>query len=285
MRKLIALLNSLDISIQNRSVVIRIYRYALTLTTLLHFMFHVAFYQMLFSDVGILNITQAEQQTQGFSILFFDSSEGAVASVFVIGMIACLLSLLNFFTNLQMFFMFVCFVSLMDRLPFAGYGGSQVLTIGLFLGIFTPWKPNQSIWQGWAIRCTQIQFCYVYFFSALEKIRNDYWYFGEALQQIAYNQLSIRGFSNILRIPLVSFLGNYLTLAVELLFPIIVWNRQYRLALILIAFLFHFFIGMTISAFLFPLVMMSLLVTFLEDNDFVIIRNFFNRIRKKYASN
>jgi hypothetical protein len=244
----------------------KLFRIGLSMVTILHFAIFLPHTKLLYTDQGILSDIQAQNQTNGFSLLFFFHNPLLPYILIIIGIISCLTSLNARFANFSFLIAYITLLSINNRMLIAGYGGLQILLCMLLFSTFVPFTPNSPWpWRGWAIRVIQIQFCMVYFFSALEKIRNQFWYYGEALLQISYDQLSIWPGVILIRNPFFAFFGNYYTIFFELLFPILIWTNFPRRYLLLGGLIFHLMILATISAVFFPFVMLVNLTLFLTN--------------------
>jgi hypothetical protein len=93
-----------------------------------------------------------------------------------------------------------------------------------------------------AILAATIQICIVYFLSGLYKLSGDMWVNGDAIYYTLEMERFSREWVKNSGITSVSFLmkgTNYLILAYQLLFPIIIWIKKWRYPVLIIGTGFH----------------------------------------------
>lgn len=101
-----------------------------------------------------------------------------------------------------------------------------------------------------------IHLCLIYFTSAIHKIHSDLWFGGVA----TYYTLSIERFNGtplnavLAKNALFVTLSTYLTWFVELLYPILIWNKNLKRVMIFAAILLHLTIAITMMLYDFQLI-------------------------------
>jgi hypothetical protein len=125
----------------------------------------------------------------------------------------------------------------------------------------------RSPWVGACTRLMQIQMAILYFFSALQKVRGNDWWNGDAIWFVLTLQ------ENYYR-PLVAILAShywlvnlatYLTILVEVAFPFLIWQRRSRPYMLVAVVLLHLniaiFMGMPYFSFVVTVGLMSFVRT------------------------
>lgn len=130
--------------------------------------------------------------------------------------------------------------------PFLGDGGSNILVIVLAYMIFTnnsayfslfPMKPSNNsflkITHNFFLGLVLIQTCILYFFAGFYKAQGDMWIHGTALYYVlnidAFRMDATSFLSDfIIDSPLLLTLGAYTAIFMQLLFPILIFNKYTR---------------------------------------------------------
>lgn len=120
-----------------------------------------------------------------------------------------------------------------------------------------------------------IQVCILYFFSAFYKLFDYHWLEGSAIMYIsrieAYSSFLFETiFSDNL---LLSMIFTYLTLAYQLLFPVLVWFKKIKIPFLIIGTLFHLGISFGMGLFTFGAIMIVVYILFLDDVQIKKIKN------------
>jgi hypothetical protein len=134
--------------------------------------------------------------------------------------------------------------------------------------------PTPQVASNIAIRLFQVHLCVIYLVAGLSKLRGDAWWNGTAIWlTLASPELSMircGPFYDCLRFlcrhrwlwELVMSGGAALTLAVEISFPYLVWNRSLRWIMVSLAALLHAAIALLMGLTMFSLAMLALLLAF-----------------------
>jgi hypothetical protein len=146
-----------------------------------------------------------------------------------------------FFTTINLFY----------RAQLVANGGYQIVLIMLFYMMFMEEKKEDKDWpvlnitanvfSNLALVAARIQLVLLYAFAGINKLQGELWLKGEAL----YYALSLDEFSHTLvKNWLVSsdwFIipGNYLALAYQLLFPVLIWFKKIRAPMLLAGVALH----------------------------------------------
>jgi predicted DCC family thiol-disulfide oxidoreductase YuxK len=117
----------------------------------------------------------------------------------------------------------------------------------------------QSPWAGACTRLVQIQMAALFFFSALEKLRGNNWWDGDALwflflTEIHYNTMAL---DFLVRHYWLGTIACYATVLIELSYPFLIWQRDTRPYLLAAAVFLHlqFAILMDLQYFSFVMIM------------------------------
>ena len=133
-----------------------------------------------------------------------------------------------------------------------------------------------SIRANFAIRLIQVHFCVIYFASGTSKLLGSMWWNGTAMNQVLLNPmftpLDSAVFRNTLKFlagsrwvwELMATAGNIYTLALELSFIFLIWDRRWRWLLLIGSILLHTGIGVLMGLTTFSMVMLVMLVSFMS---------------------
>jgi hypothetical protein len=134
--------------------------------------------------------------------------------------------------------------------------------------------PAPSVWANFILRLVQINFCIIYLASGSSKLQGRTWWNGSALWGCMANPefapLHLAAYASFINwlsenrwaweIVLTS--GAVFTLALELGFPFLVWNRRLRPVMIVGAIMLHLGIAVIMGLITFSLFMFCLLLAF-----------------------
>lgn len=144
------------------------------------------------------------------------------------------------------------------------------------LGLPEPaWQPPQPmVSANLAIRLIQIHFCIIYLSAGTSKLTGAAWWNGTAvyytLANYEFSLLRFAFFESILRFvsahrwlwEVLMTAGSYFTLALELGFPLLIWNQRARPFLIVAALMLHCGIAIFMGLFAFQMFMATMLLAF-----------------------
>jgi hypothetical protein len=250
--------------------------------------------EMLWSDQGVLPLSQLRAVASGFVPTLFHAlprSAGVVYFAYgLLGMHAVLL-LAGYRTRFQAAAVLVWLVSFQNRNPLILNGQDAVLRlIGfwlLLLPIGEVWsldavaargKPSGTVrGDAWPLRLLQVQVALVMLAAGVWKLRGDDWIDGTAL----YYVTRLDGFWGNLPVPdaLLSSapalrLLTYATLAIELTVPLLIWVPKLRRAALATAIAFHLALAYAMNLFLFEWIMILGWCAFLRPEDLAIFARF-----------
>ena len=126
----------------------------------------------------------------------------------------------------------------------------------------------------WSTRLFQLQLAIVYLFSGWHKVAHADWYNGTALHYALLQRIwTWADFSFLSEYPVITGLSTYATLAFELwLFPIGVWVRSLRPAVLAAGLAFHVGIALSMKVFVFGAIMPILYLAFVEEEEWAALR-------------
>jgi hypothetical protein len=184
------------------------------------------------------------KQYIGWGILQFFNSHAAVVVVYALFIASAVALTLGYRTRIAAILVFVSLSSLFFRNPYLQSGGDALLRIIGFFLMFAPagaslsldrWRTNRArFWEfpsrsPWALRMIQIQLVLMYLATAYAKLNGETWRSGTAvgyaLQLAHYERLPIP--QAIVDSPLPNLM-TWGTLVIEVLLPILIWNRRLR---------------------------------------------------------
>jgi hypothetical protein len=138
--------------------------------------------------------------------------------------------------------------------------------------------PEPSVSANFAIRLIQIHFCFIYMASGLSKLQGSAWWNGTAvwgtMANTSYNPMDIKLYYDfVVYLSQHRWLweavvggGTYATLALEISFPFLVWNRRLRWLMICSAVFLHTSIALIMGLVGFGLFMLCLLLSFVPSS-------------------
>jgi len=250
--------------------------------------------EMLWSDHGVLPLSQLGAVASGFVPTLFHALPRSTSVVYfaygLLGFHAVLL-LAGYRTRFQAVAVLVWLVSFQNRNPLILNGQDAVLRlIGfwlLLLPIGEAWsldaiaargKPRGTVRvDAWPLRLLQVQVALVMLAAGIWKLRGDDWIDGTAL----YYVTRLEGFWGNLPVPeallssstALRFL-TYATLAIELTVPLLIWLPKFRRAALATALGFHLALAYAMNLFLFEWIMILGWCAFLRPEDLAIIARF-----------
>jgi len=187
------------------------------------------------------------------SLFNYFESTFAQKTIFICFFIFGIFSTIGFLTNFSLLIFFICFVSIQSRIfPIIFNGGdsvSRLLVLCLLLtdcgsrysidnliGIST----NQDQVDGWAIRLLQINIAFIYFWSSLYKLNDQFWIEGIIIKNATASklwgrQLYLKYFS----LPIVSKTLTYSVLIFEYFAPLLLLLPETQLLAAFFAMSMH----------------------------------------------
>jgi hypothetical protein len=110
-----------------------------------------------------------------------------------------------------------------------------------------------------ALRLIQIHLCIIYGMAGLAKLQGPAWWDGTAFGLVLLTRefRSLIDVSWLLKYPAAVNLATHVTLAFELLYPVLIWNRLARPPLLFLAVVLHMGIGITLGLNEFGLAMIA----------------------------
>ncbi|MBD3637106.1 MAG: HTTM domain-containing protein [Crocinitomicaceae bacterium] len=193
--------------------------------------------------------------------------------VFVIGQLFFLITgLLNIWPRLSGVMVFFFTINLVLKGYIAMTGGEMLSCFLLFYLMFIH-KPKsqgffgelQNILNNAFYWILLIQVCILYFYSGFYKLYDEHWLDGHAIQYV----VMIDEYGSWLTIPfersyILSAIATYLTLAYQLLFPVLVWVKKVKVPYLIFGTLFHLLIAFGMGIFTFGIIMIICYLLFLD---------------------
>jgi hypothetical protein len=209
-----------------------------------------------------------------------NSPVGVTALMTVLFLAACCLTV-GHWTRVASVLVFVALVSLERRNPFVFNSGDSLLRIIAFCMMFAPAGAALSLdrrrrrpdafWEfprraPWALRLMQIQLSVVYAASVWAKLRGEAWndgtavYYALRLDDLARFELP----AALTGSELMANVLTYGALATEAAVAVLVWNRRWRLRVLLAGAALHLGIDLTLRVGFFSWTIFVLYLTFLS---------------------
>lgn len=188
-----------------------------------------------------------------FGMIDWVSSESVTRALNLGYLGAILLLLIGWWPRVLTFLIFVTHNLLINRNPMIQYGPDMVSGVWLLylslvdhssaLTMPCPFKRKAvsstgviSALKGWGdsfhsvgTRFFQIQLCIIYAYSGIEKLRGVTWWRGDAIwNALAHGQMVTIDLGFLRYIGSVVIIATYSTLAWEIYFPALIWNKKLR---------------------------------------------------------
>jgi uncharacterized membrane protein YphA (DoxX/SURF4 family) len=243
-----------------------------------------------FTEDGILpwrHVQNSEHQI--FSILALAPESRSFTLAVILAHIAAGLTLtVGLFPRISAFVVYLCGVGLMHRNPFIDNRGDHlfVLVVGLcaLMPIGRVWSvhawlaakrgivlPLKSMWSQ---RLLALQVSYIYLYAFGVKFRASGWHDGSAIYH-TFASPELVEWPMEIHSKVVLLALSWFTIGLEMLFPILVWNRVLRPYCIIAGILFHAGIEITMRIPVFSTMMMVTYASFLSDEE---VKTFFAKI-------
>lgn len=182
---------------------------------------------------------------------------------------------------------FVITISYSQRVPVANFGLDQILgMLCLYLAI-GPSGAAVSLDEWWrqrrtgknrstsrkhvsariALRLMQLHVCIIYFWAGFAKLKGDSWWTGEAMWRVIANEeYQTIDLTWMAQLPWLPYLIAHVTVAWEVFFCVLVWNRYLRPFMLAMGTLMHVGIGAFLGMWTFGLVMTFPYLAFSDPN-------------------
>lgn len=244
---------------------------------------------LFFSNRGIAPLAVVPEVldlTHRYSLFFVFTSEAALwawNAVFLASLVGIIVGVAP---RLCAFVALVLHISFLHRNLGAAYGVDMVGTFFLFaLTLADPRAPESAPKKDFramlgsvAWRLAQIQLCIIYAYAGLHKLKGAHWWQGEAMwDTLANAQMARWDFSFFAQIPWLLILATWASLFWEVYFPVLVWIRPIRYAVLAFGVFFNLGIGVGLGIPFFGGLMITLFLLFVETRDALRIRS---RVRK-----
>lgn len=242
-----------------------------------------------FTEGGILPWRHVSgSQHQIFSILAL-APESRAWTTFVIGLhlLAGLTLLLGLYPRLSALAVYLCGVALMHRNPFIDNRGDHlfVLVVGLcaLMPIGRVWSldswrrsrrgraasaddASEPLPTMWSQRLLALQVSYIYLYAFGVKFRASGWHDGSAIYHTFASPGLVEWPTEIHSKAILLGVA-WSTILIEMLFPILVWNKSLRPYCLVVGILFHAGIEITMRIPVFSILMMVTYAAYLTDDE------------------
>lgn len=143
--------------------------------------------------------------------------------------------------------------------------------------------PDESRIAPWPRRLLQFLVCCVYLGAAFTKVRTSGFSNGDLLTfSLLDEHWGAGSWGQYLAIsPRLASLASQATMLLEFLFPFLVWVPQCRRVILAAAFAMHAGMGMLMHIGIFSPIMVTLLLSFLREEDFDLLAAFWHKLRRK----
>lgn len=227
-------------------------------------------------------LAQANQGGYSWSVLNWCRSPASLWSMHVVALTTFALLTIGLWTRIVSVLAFVFTVSYANRTPGALYGLDQInglLSLYLMLGpsgsrfSVDAWRARRagqttdspSVIANLAIRLMQCHMCVIYLFAGLSKLQGSSWWNGFAFWGgIANQEYQTLDLTWLADWPLVINALTHLTVAFELSYCVLIWNRWTRPLVLLAASCLHLGIVVALGMPTFGLVMLIANIAFLS---------------------
>lgn len=251
----------------------KIFTSLLSVLTLLNLLVFYSNYLDYFSSSGVFSsqLIKSTRSTSGWSIFFLNDSPQFVTATYYFSIVLCVLLIFSVLPRTCCFLLWVIMFSLYNRNSLVFNAGNIFLNFMLFCGIFINHKQPKA----YPFRFIQIQFCIIYFFAFMSKTSSYGWMVGEYVFWMS--NFPGRGYWDTVvffqRNQILANLANYFVLSVELSFPFLVWFSKLTIPMVLLSFMLHLGVDLSINTVYFSQVMWVGLVAFMVNKNSTIIKD------------
>lgn len=172
----------------------------------------------------------------------------------------------NYLTNLLLWLLMLNINNYLYATLTAGdYLLNQLLFFNIFFSIKTSSTLNdlKNALHNMALAGIKLQLCLAYVLTAVFKLTDASWLDGTAVHQIFRIQEYSNGFLQMLPLWLCTAL-TYLTLVYQLLFPALIWFRQFKIWFLAFGIVQHLLIAFAMGLFSFGIIMIICYLLFLK---------------------
>lgn len=235
------------------------------------------------NNAGVVQALQSDSYAMSFWWYVPDSW---LMPVHVVCCLVLAMFFLGAFTRITSVLAFVISVSYANRAMLANYGLDQIITVlvlyltlapcGQYLSIDAwrrRWATGQanriqpSVMANVSCRLVQCHLCVMYLFAGTSKLQGISWWNGDAVwETLANYEYQSWDLTFLAAFPFVTHVATHLTVAWEISFSALVWNRYLRPFVLLIGSSMHLGIGMFLGMWTFGLAMMFGYVTFVPSS-------------------
>jgi hypothetical protein len=260
---------------------IAIFRILIGLILLLNGLFLYPDIHIWFSNEGIFGIDLARSMigSDRLNVFLLGDSPRAVSLVFWVYMAASASLMAGISASKMALVVFICLASFAHRNIYILHSGDTFLRLASFLLIFSPSGAALSVESylretpprpipGIGYRLLQFQVCLVYFAAFLFKAKGAPWIDGSAVY-------IVQQLTEFARFPLPDFMRSaeaskiltWSTLAIEGLFPLLVWFRDTRIPVIVALIALHLGIEYSMNIQLFEWTLIASTALFLTEGE------------------
>ncbi|MEX2188751.1 MAG: DCC1-like thiol-disulfide oxidoreductase family protein [Pirellulales bacterium] len=215
-----------------------------------------------FAPAGLYDGNWAETWRWAGTLLGTDNM-AVITTCFWLWVAATFAFLVGYFTRAAGVLVWLGAMCFLARNPMLKNGGDDILQIALLLLMFAPcgralsidaWRRRRKLAAAgdgealrasrfvppWAVRVFQLELCTIYFFTGLAKLGGETWWQGTSVHYVL-NDITISRWS-FAQFPVPIWITapvNYISLAFEVFFPLLVLWRRTRFWTLLYGILFH----------------------------------------------
>lgn len=226
-------------------------------------------------------------QAPGSWSLWFLVPDAMLGPVWALALAAMVCLTLGFLSPITAILAWIFTVSTQRRVPVILFGFDQIVsTWTLYLAVscssgqaysldrwlarrfdlrlLDPHEGQPSVSANLALRLIQLHLCLIYASAGLAKLQGTPWWDGSALGMLLGNsEFRLFDLGFLARHPLLLQFGTHATIALELLFPILIWLPGWRPWLLAAAVLMHLGIALGMGLIEFSLAMVAGLLAFI----------------------
>jgi hypothetical protein len=238
-----------------------------------------------FSDTGIMplkaipDIMPMDART---SLLYYLTGAGWMWGLHLLFLASLAALALGLKPRIAAIVAYVLHISFLHRDMAPSYGVDMISSFFLFYLCFADDRPSRGFrgaLSSMAFRLSQVQICIIYAYSGLDKVKGPQWWAGEALWGVVSNQQLARwDFTPLSHLPLLLVAGTYLTLMWEIYFPVLIWVKPVRNAMLLFGVALHIGIGLVVNIPFFGALMILSYIFFVDEG---FARGLLERLRRK----
>jgi hypothetical protein len=230
-------------------------------------------------------VAPLDYSTGWISSMYYLLAQDGVADYYLLfliaRMIAIVAGLLGIFPRMSCFLIYLVSANLYGTAFLTFTAGQQLVLIFLFFLIFiderkkeeSEFKSNNAFVLNNVLTNTfffavKLQLVIAYAFAGIYKLMGEAWVNGTALYYpLKTDEYSFPLAQEMADVTWIIALGTYLTLAYQLLFPILVWFKRIKKPFLLVGVFSHLFIAVVLGLWDFGLIMIIAYIIFLPNED------------------